>query len=317
MFSAMFVCVLGIQGQSMSGRQTLADLAIKATLNRSDMKPWHMRVSFTVYEMDGSLKENGTMDEWWVAPHQLKLTIKSPSFNYSLPAELDLLPVANRESFLIESLREEMIDPVRGKMDLPLSSKDVRRTYDGIDLLCTRAEPSGQMRDAELCRESDSDKLRISTNIGGFLAIRNELSIFENTQVAKDIAICFGEKLLIQGHIDLLERIDVPLPALDLTPADSPSENAAGDSWSFNVKKRHKAVYPDAARQAKVHGDVVLTAVIAKDGHLSSLDVISSPHPALTASAIEAVKRGTFSPPSFQHRPINAVLCLIITFWPD
>src|SRR5437016_11526681 len=50
-----------------------------------------------------------------------------------------------------------------------------------------------------------------------------------------------------------------------------------------------KPAYPPLARQARIQGAVVLQAVIAKDGSIQGLKVVSG-HPMLTPSAIDAVE---------------------------
>src|SRR5207302_3137235 len=54
-------------------------------------------------------------------------------------------------------------------------------------------------------------------------------------------------------------------------------------------------VYPPLARQARIQGNVVLHAIIDKDGRVGELQVISG-HPLLVQSALEAVKNWRYQP---------------------
>jgi TonB family protein len=54
-------------------------------------------------------------------------------------------------------------------------------------------------------------------------------------------------------------------------------------------------VYPPLARQARIQGEVVLDADIAKDGTIETLRAISG-HPLLVPAAVEAVKQWRYKP---------------------
>jgi protein TonB len=53
--------------------------------------------------------------------------------------------------------------------------------------------------------------------------------------------------------------------------------------------------YPPLARQARIQGNVVLQAVISKQGTIENLQVISG-HPMLVPAALEAVKQWRYKP---------------------
>lgn len=63
-----------------------------------------------------------------------------------------------------------------------------------------------------------------------------------------------------------------------------------------NVVYRVLPVYPPIARQIGAQGPVVLRAVIARDGAVDSLRVVSSAHPTLNQAALEAVSQWRFRP---------------------
>jgi len=70
-----------------------------------------------------------------------------------------------------------------------------------------------------------------------------------------------------------------------------------GLGWREPVAARKvPPVYPEAARQARVMGIVVLEAEIAADGRVTDTWVLESPSPMLTSAATEAVRRWEFEP---------------------
>jgi dipeptidyl-peptidase-4 len=62
-----------------------------------------------------------------------------------------------------------------------------------------------------------------------------------------------------------------------------------------NLTRKVDPVYPESSRMAHVQGDVVLRAVIDKQGTVAQLTTISG-HPLLIQSALDAVKQWTYKP---------------------
>jgi len=62
--------------------------------------------------------------------------------------------------------------------------------------------------------------------------------------------------------------------------------------------------YPDDAKAAHISGTVMLHIVVATDGSVLSLDVISGP-PELTKSAMDAVKQWRYRPTLLKHKPVE------------
>jgi len=68
--------------------------------------------------------------------------------------------------------------------------------------------------------------------------------------------------------------------------------------------KRVQPNYPPLARQARISGQVVLHAVISKDGSIENLTLVSG-HPMLAPSAIEAVKQWRYKPYLLNGEPVE------------
>jgi protein TonB len=68
---------------------------------------------------------------------------------------------------------------------------------------------------------------------------------------------------------------------------------------------RVNPLYPPEAFQSRVHGTVVLQAVIGKDGEVKTLKVVSGP-PMLIKSATEAVKQWRYKPFTLNGEPVEA-----------
>lgn len=71
--------------------------------------------------------------------------------------------------------------------------------------------------------------------------------------------------------------------------------------------------YPPIAKAARIQGDVILTAVISKDGSIQDLQLVSG-HPMLVPAAIEAVKQWRYRPYLLNGQPVEVETMITVIF---
>lgn len=76
---------------------------------------------------------------------------------------------------------------------------------------------------------------------------------------------------------------------------------------------RVEPVYPPLARAARVQGDVVLKAIIDKNGDIQDLQLISG-HPMLVPGAIAAVKQWRYKPYLLNGQPVEVETTITVIF---
>jgi len=79
------------------------------------------------------------------------------------------------------------------------------------------------------------------------------------------------------------------------------------------VLKKIPPEYPEAAKKAHIQGQVVLRAIISKDGDVENLQIISG-HPQLVPSAIDAVKQWKYRPYLQQGNPMEVETEIDVNF---
>lgn len=72
-------------------------------------------------------------------------------------------------------------------------------------------------------------------------------------------------------------------------------------------------VYPRLARDARVHGQVLLTAIISKDGTIQDLRVLSG-HPLLVPAALGAVRQWRYRPYLLNGEPVEVETQVTVNF---
>jgi TonB family protein len=80
----------------------------------------------------------------------------------------------------------------------------------------------------------------------------------------------------------------------------------------------HKAApeYPAEAERKGIHGDVVLNALVGKDGRVKSVEKISG-NPILAKAAMAAVRRWVYRPMLIHGEPVDVHLMVTISFAPQ
>jgi len=86
-----------------------------------------------------------------------------------------------------------------------------------------------------------------------------------------------------------------------------------GNVQQARLVRQPKPVYPPLARQARIQGVVRLTAIIASNGTIQSLQVVSG-HPLLVPSALEAVKQWQYQPTLLNGEPVEVITQIDVNF---
>jgi len=95
-------------------------------------------------------------------------------------------------------------------------------------------------------------------------------------------------------------------------PARQPIK-AGGNMQAANLVKRVAPAYPALAKAARIQGMVRFTALIAKDGTVQNLRLISGP-PMLIQAATEAVKQWVYQPALLNGEPVDVTTQIEVNF---
>jgi periplasmic protein TonB len=80
-----------------------------------------------------------------------------------------------------------------------------------------------------------------------------------------------------------------------------------------NLIYRVQPAYPPLARQARIQGQVVLRAVISREGAIENLQVLSG-HPMLAPAAVEAVRQWRYRPYYLNNSPVEVETQVTVNF---
>ena len=86
-----------------------------------------------------------------------------------------------------------------------------------------------------------------------------------------------------------------------------------GNVQAARLINRVQPTYPPLARQARIQGTVRLHAIIAKDGTVQQLEVVSG-HPLLVQSALDAVRQWRYQPTLLNGEPVEVDTTIDVIF---
>src|SRR5204862_6511680 len=110
------------------------------------------------------------------------------------------------------------------------------------------------------------------------------------------------------------------VPAQENTPAPSPQDAQApphirtgGNVHAAKIIKRIQPVYPPLARQTRIQGTVRLHAIIAKDGTIKQLEIITT-HPLPQQAALDTVRHWSYQPTLVDGEHVEVDTTIDVTF---
>ncbi len=86
-----------------------------------------------------------------------------------------------------------------------------------------------------------------------------------------------------------------------------------GNVQQAKLVRQIKPQYPPLAKQARIQGVVKFTAIIAKDGTISNLQLVQG-HPLLVPAAQEAVKQWIYHPTLLNGEPVEVITQIDVNF---
>jgi len=98
-----------------------------------------------------------------------------------------------------------------------------------------------------------------------------------------------------------------------LPPAPVSHAQRVSRMMEGNLMHRVQPLYPPLARQARIQGQVVIRAVISRNGMIENLQVLSG-HPMLVQAAIDAVKQWRYRPYFLNGEPVEVETQVTVNF---
>ncbi len=112
------------------------------------------------------------------------------------------------------------------------------------------------------------------------------------------------------------EARPAPPPVVTSRPAATPKPiriTLGGNVVEAKLINRVIPAYPALARQARIGGPVQLRAVIARNGRIQEISLLTG-HPLLVQAAVEAVRQWIYQPTMLNGEPVEVDTVITVTF---
>ena len=308
--------------------QRLQNAAESSSLDDPSLKPWHLRLSFQLFDPKGDPTEQGSMEEWWSGANDKRL-YASPSYSATeirRDKAIYRTTAQPSPSYLIELLRDEAVHPLAAASEVKDSVPDLRtETFGRVKLDCIMLDhpiknvafpPLGLF--PTYCLDHDQDRLRVSFRYGSENVTRNRMGTFQGRSVAIDFTVAVDGVMVAKAHVESLaampdveHRFD-PDTSLELQNANAVKVGAGVIAGA--IVSKVAPVYPDADKRNHTSGTVHLHAEIGTDGRIHRLTVLDAPSATLAVSALAAVRQWVYKPYLLNGLPTSVDTTITVNY---
>jgi TonB family protein len=307
-------------------RGILAAAAPFYDFSSPELKPWHLKATYQLYDEKGKPSEQGVYEYWWASPKVYRSTWTRQNATHSDWHTADgkhaYLATGERLGLFEYKLRNELMSPLPRIGDLDASKFRLERqsvSSGGVKFPCVMVIPvlplHPQMQTEPLgifptyCFDPKLPVLRTSYSFGTLTTEFNNVVEVQKKYLPREILYFDGKREILSATVDGVTPLTPSDPAF--TPAETATlanvdrvEISAGVAQGMLLKKLPPD-YPLDAKNASFSGTVTLEAIIGTDGSVRDLQVLASPMPSLADSALEAVSHWEYKPYMLNGEPVE------------
>lgn len=297
-----------------------------------ELKPWHLKATYQLYDEKGKPSEQGTYEYWWASPQVYRSTWTRPSATHTEWHTADgnsaHQETGERLDFFEEKLRSDFLSPLSPAATLdPTKFRLDRNTLSlgKVKIPCITVNPLMQQPAkiqaamlGSFCFDPQLPVLRIIYSFGMVTTEFDHIVKMQNKYLARDVLVFYGERKLLTATMDAITTLAPSDPAFTPSPdaivVKLDKVHLGSVVMAGMLLKKTVPVYPVDAKYAGVSGTVLLQATIGKDGKIHDLRVILSPSPLLSDSAKEAVSHWEYKPYLLNGEPVEVETTVNVIF---
>jgi TonB family protein len=317
--------------------ELLATAAPFYDFSSPELKPWHLKATYQLYDLKGKPAEQGTWEYWWASPtiHRSSWTRAGAEHTEWLKADGTLYrkdsgsPLKYFErtieaSFLYPLPGRGLVDSGRMKLDLKMLPPEKPELACVLTTLERMVDGKLQFPSSGMpnyyCFDLSTPALRM-TYSDQLTKQFNQIVKTQDRYLARQVEITANKQKLFTASVETIEAVNPadtvfnPLPDATLQPRiiSQPQEGQSEVAQGALIKKE-PPVYPMASKMAHQQGVVVLAALIGIDGRIRDLEVLASPSPMLAGSAVDCVKKWEYKPYVQNGTPVEVATIVHVIY---
>lgn len=316
----------------------LALAAQRNGLSGPNLKPWHIKATYQLYDAKGKPTETGTFEEWWQGPKEYKLAFQHPGYHFQLVvnAKGAFVNGNNDLSYTYEDsppfpeylVQRLYLDPISPKLPAKgMKFHPKAEKFGKAWLNCVEEIPKGlspNQRDTlnpafpTYCMDPSTLMLRVFGSYGQSTQEIAGVDSLDGRYIAESTVIFDSGRKYLTVHLDQGESAHQWSPSLFTTPPGAvhveQKVHVTRLAKGYRISGK-KPIYPHSAKYLHLHGVVKLSALIGLNGRLRNLIVISAPAVSLAESALAAVKTWKYKPYLVNGHPMFVETIIRVVYY--
>jgi TonB family protein len=307
-------------------REVFAAAAPFYEFTSPELKPWHLKAAYQLYDENGKPSEQGTFEYWWASAKVHRGTwMRSGATRTEWETgdgEFATDESGKRLEYFEEQLRSAFLSPLPEAY--VLNSNSLRMELEPAspknnNMRCIKivplpgVQPLGVLGSlnpsSTYCFDPVKPALIANTSFGEIVTVFNKIAIVQGKYLAREIEVLGINRKILTATVDEI----TPLTPSDqiLTPSATakifkPEKDRQGTGVTVGqLLKKEQPVYPEIAKASHVSGTVILQGTIGLDGKIHDLRVVWTPSSILTSSAIKAVSHWKYRPDLLGGKPVE------------
>ena len=297
--------------------EILAAAAPLYDFSSPELKPWHLKATYQIFDWNGGPEEQGTWDYWKSSTMVSRTTWARPGSEHTvwrtaggaLYRKDDGSPLKYFErsiaTNLLSPLPKDKIDDLQ-KMKLEVKMLPPQKP----EVECVTFDPVQPMP-SYFCFDLTTPALRM-TVLGEVTTLFSQIVKTQGHYLARQIEVSVNKQKRFAVSVETIEPADpgdsVFTPSADAIPQPllmNPSPEATGGVTPAKLIKRVQPDYPVVSKSMRQDGVVTLGIFVGANGKVKDVEVLASPSPSLASAAADAVKKWEYKPALLNGAPVE------------
>jgi len=309
------------QGLPSDPRAVFAAAAPFYDFNNAQLKPWHLKATYQLYDDSGKPGEQGTYEYWWASPQVYRSSWTRPGASHTdwhtADGKHSFQATGAGLSYFEDELQSKLLSPLpkANRLDpAKFSLFDQSINLNGTKVPCYMFLPAGRGDAlAHPIYRGQFDTYCFSTEMPVVLGIYSHATLLikfsdfvriQGRALPREVDFRDGKRNVLAAEVDSINGLnpsDAALtPGAEATLVTSEVVTDSPDVILGKQIKRKPIEFP----KAEANGHVCMQVIIGTDGRAHNPRVITATSPAFAAAELKALAQLEYQPSMLHGVPV-------------